>query len=340
MDLADFEYFLPDELIAQTPVEPRDSARLLVDRGPSSPPSHQHVFNLPELVGEGDVVVANNTRVLHARLKLNKATGGEVEVLLLHPIGDEWEALVRPSRKVRPGTVLERAGLLVEVGADLGEGRRRVRLRYEQQRTNGNLASDVDALAEFGEVPLPPYIHERLENPERYQTVYADRPASVAAPTAGLHLTKQVIEGIKAAGARFCEIELVVGLGTFRPIVTNRVEDHQMHSEFYRVSYDTMEAVQAARRVIAIGTTATRALETAAGTGQLEGNSELFIYGDYQWRLVDVMLTNFHVPRSSLLVMIDSFVGNRWRELYAEAVANRYRFLSFGDAMWLQRGQQ
>lgn len=338
MNLTDFDYDLPDKLIAQTPLEPRDSARLLVDAGPDSAPQDMFVRDLSSLVREGDVVVANNTRVLNARLKLTKSTGGEVEVLLLHPVGDEWEALVRPSRKVRPGTVLHREGLTVVIGEDLGEGRRRVQLDYDHQNTNGDAEkTDLAALERFGEVPLPPYIHERLADPERYQTVYANRPASVAAPTAGLHLTPQVIGSIQAAGATFTEVELVVGLGTFRPIVASHVQDHEMHAEFYRVSPQTIDACREAKRVIAIGTTTTRALETAAAAGELEGDSKLFIYGDYNWRLVDLMLTNFHVPRSSLLVMIDSFVGRRWRDLYAHALTKQYRFLSFGDAMLLQR---
>ncbi|MBK5223351.1 MAG: tRNA preQ1(34) S-adenosylmethionine ribosyltransferase-isomerase QueA [Acidimicrobiia bacterium] len=336
MDLAAFDYDLPPERIAQRPVEPRDAARLLVDDGPGCPPRHLTVADLPTLVRPGDLIVVNDTRVLRARLLLQKSTGAQVEVLLLEPTAGGWEALVKPSRKVAPGTTLrprsDGAGTAfeVEVGADLGEGRRHVRLRTAHE--------EMAALDRHGEIPLPPYIHEQLDDPERYQTVYADRPASVAAPTAGLHLTPAVLEACEAAGAVVARIELVVGLGTFRPITVERVEDHVMHAEQFRVPPETMAACETAARVVAVGTTTVRALESAAALGMLVGRTELFIRGDHPWRVVDVLLTNFHVPRSSLLVMIDAFVGPRWRDLYDVALAEQYRFLSFGDAMLLQRG--
>jgi S-adenosylmethionine:tRNA ribosyltransferase-isomerase len=253
--------------------------------------------------------------------------------LLLEPAGEWWEALVRPSRKLPPGTIVSprdgTTSFTVEVGDDLGEGRRLVKL---------HTAHDELALLErHGEVPLPPYIEASLDDPERYQTVYADRPASVAAPTAGLHLTPQVLEKCVANGATIARVELVVGLGTFRPITVDSVEDHVMHAETYSVPPETISACERAERVVAIGTTSVRALESAAATGELAGRTDLFIHGDHPWRLVDVLLTNFHVPRSSLLVMIDSFVGPRWRHLYEIALADGYRFLSFGDAMLLRR---
>jgi S-adenosylmethionine:tRNA ribosyltransferase-isomerase len=340
MELADFDYDLPAAAIAQTPIEPRDRARLLVDRGPGLPPEHLTVADLPTLVGPGDVLVLNNTRVLPARLQLRKETGGAVEVLLLERRpGGEWDALVKPSRRVPPGTVLLAGDdLSVELGGEgTDDGTRQVHLRL-----SGNAAPDVEAaelevLARYGVVPLPPYITAPLVDPERYQTVYAHRAESVAAPTAGLHLTPAVLAACRNAGAEIVTVELAVGLGTFRPMTADKVEDHEMHAERYRVSQPTLDACRDARRVVAIGTTAVRALESAARTGSLSGRTELFIHGDYDWQLVDVLLTNFHLPKSSLLVLIDAFVGPRWRDLYATARDDGYRFLSFGDAMLLAR---
>jgi S-adenosylmethionine:tRNA ribosyltransferase-isomerase len=311
----------------------------LVDRGPNAPPRHATVADLPSLVGPGDVIVVNTTRVLPARLRLRKATGGAVEVLLLERTGPgEWEALVRPGRRVPPGTVLEiDHDLSVVVGAPVGDdGRRLVRL---QVPTDG-LGDELAALDRHGAVPLPPYITEPLADPERYQTVYADRPDSVAAPTAGLHLTPAVLDACRAAGARIEPVELAVGLGTFRPITTARVEDHRMHAERYRVPPSTWAACESATRVVAVGTTTVRALEAAALTGELSGRTGLFIRRPWPWRVVDALLTNFHMPRSSLLVLIDAFVGPRWRQLYEEALAEGYRLLSFGDAMLLSRDDE
>jgi S-adenosylmethionine:tRNA ribosyltransferase-isomerase len=331
MDVADFDYELPGERIAQVPVEPRDSARLLVDRGKGAAAEHRTVADLPELLGPGDVLVVNTTRVLPARLHLRKATGGAVEVFLLERHADgHWDALVRPSRKVAPGTRLE-AGpdLVVEVGEHGAEGLRRVVLHSD--------ADELDALARHGAVPLPPYITAPLADPERYQTVFADRPESVAAPTAGLHLTPPVLDRCRAAGATVATVELAVGLGTFRPMTADRVEDHHMHEERYRVPDATLDACRSAQRVVAVGTTAVRALESAARRGEPEGRTDLFIRRPFDWQVVDVLLTNFHLPRSSLLVLVDAFVGPRWRTLYTEALATDYRFLSFGDAMLLPR---
>jgi S-adenosylmethionine:tRNA ribosyltransferase-isomerase len=328
-------YDLPAEAIAQTPVEPRDAARLLVDRGPARSPSHRRVADLPGLLGPGDLLVLNETRVLPARLHLTKETGGAVEVLLLEAEGDErtWSALVRPSRRVAPGTVLVAGDdLAVEVGAHLVGGQRRVRLD----------TTDVTAaLDRHGVVPLPPYIHEGLADAERYQTVYATRPGSVAAPTAGLHLTAAVLNGCQEAGAAIARLNLTVGLGTFRPVTAERLEDHDVHEEPYDVPAETMAACEATRaaggRVVAIGTTTVRALESAAATGQLAGRTRLLIHGDHPWRVVDALVTNFHLPHSTLLLLVESFIGPRWRDLYATALAEGYRFLSFGDAMFLER---
>jgi S-adenosylmethionine:tRNA ribosyltransferase-isomerase len=333
MDTDALDYDLPVSAIAQVPVEPRDSARLLVDRGPGAPPEHRHVRDLPSWLRPGDVVVVNTTRVLPARLRLAKPTGGAVEVLLLEPWenGDTWwDALVRPSRKVPPGSQLPLGDdATVVIGEDLGEGRRAVELVLADG------VEVLDVLDRHGEVPLPPYITTALEDPERYQTTYADRPGSVAAPTAGLHLTPPLLEEVRAAGALVLPVELVVGLGTFRPIATDTVEEHAMHAERYRVPSATMLACERADRVVAIGTTTVRALESAAATGELEGSTELFIHGPRPFAVVDALMTNFHQPRSSLLALVDAFVGPRWRALYDEARREGYRFLSFGDAMWL-----
>ena len=333
METAALEYDLPAGAIAQTPVEPRDAARLLVDAGPGLPPAHRHVRDLPSLLGPGDVVVINTTRVLPARLRLTKPTGGAVEVLLLEPSeGDQgWDALVRPSRKVPPGSefALDHDAVVV-VGEDLGEGRRHVEVVVPEGR------EVLEVLERHGEVPLPPYITAELEDPERSQTTEADRPGSVAAPTAGLHLTPRLLESIRQAGALVVPVELVVGLGTFRPIAVDHVEAHEMHAERYRVPPATMLACERADRVVAIGTTSVRALESAAATGELEGSTDLFIHGDRPFALVGALMTNFHQPRSSLLALVDAFVGPRWRSLYEEALRAGYRFLSFGDAMFLQ----
>ena len=339
MDVSAFDYELPEAAIAQTPAEPRDRARLLVDRGPDQVPEHHTVADLPRFVRPGDVVVVNTTRVLPARLRLRKPTGGRVEVLLLERLpGGEWEALVRPSRKVPSGTELAAGDDLVVRfgGPGPGPGTRVVDLS-----TPGG-ADQLAVLHRHGVVPLPPYITVPLADPERYQTVFAERPGSVAAPTAGLHLTPAVLDGCRAAGAGLEVVDLVVGMGTFRPMSASKVEDHPMHAERYRVPAATMAACEAARavgkRVVAVGTTTVRALESAALSGQLEGRTELFIRRPWRWRLVDVLMTNFHLPRSSLLVLVDAFVGARWRDLYGTALADGYRFLSFGDAMLLDRG--
>jgi S-adenosylmethionine:tRNA ribosyltransferase-isomerase len=351
VDTADFDYDLPEERIAQEPLPERDAARLLVDRGAGEAPDHRVVRGLPDLLEPGDLLVVNTTRVLPARLLLHRPTGGSAEVLLLErgedgssprdveeeTITERWTALVRPSRKMPPGTTLrsgDGAGdLVVVVRDDLGEGQRIVEVV-----TEGPLLAALDR---HGQMPLPPYITAPLGERERYQTVYADRPGSAAAPTAGLHLTPAVLERCEARGVRRADVELVVGLGTFRPISVDRVEEHVMHEETYRVPEATMAACEATRAagrsIVAVGTTSVRALESAAATGRLEGRTDLFIHRPYDWQVVDRLLTNFHLPRSSLLVMIDAFVGPHWKDLYATALADHYRFLSFGDCMLLSR---
>ncbi len=330
METDALDYELPPDAIAQAPVEPRDAARLLVDRGPESEPAHLRIRDLPGLLGAGDLLVLNETRVLPARLEARKATGGRVEVVVLERRGDGWwEALVRPGRRVRPGTVVVSGDLGVEVGAELGEGRRLVRLLGD--------GDDMAVLAAHGALPLPPYIHTALTDPERYQTVFADSPTSTAAPTAGLHFTPELLEGVRAAGVEVATVELAIGLDTFRPIRTAKLDDHVMHTERYRVPARTFELCEASERVVAVGTTVVHALESAAVTGRLEGRTELFIRGEHPFRVVDALLTNFHLPRTTLLALIDAFVGPRWRDLYAAALDARYRFLSFGDAMFLPK---
>ena len=326
---ARFDYDLPPERIAQEPVEPRDAARLLIDDGEAC--RHARVRDLASELGPGDVLVVNDTRVVPARLELVKPTGGRVEVLLLEPTGAHrcWQALVRGGRRVRPGTTLATGAgeEVVTVGEELSDGRRMVEMHDEAEAV----------MARAGRLPLPPYIHTPLSDAARDQTVFARHPGSVAAPTAGLHLTPTVLEEVNATGAQVVAVDLRVGLGTFRPITVDRVDQHQMHAERYRIETEVWERVRDADRVVAVGTTVVRALESAAAAGKLMGSTELFISRGYDWQVVDALLTNFHVPRSSLLVLVDAFVGSRWRRLYDVALAEGYRFLSFGDAMLLQR---
>jgi S-adenosylmethionine:tRNA ribosyltransferase-isomerase len=296
------------------------------------------VADLPGLLRAGDVLVVNDTRVLAARLALVKATGGEAEVLLVEPMQtgtSEWQALVRPGKRLPPGTTLhERAEgpPVVEVGGPVPgseDGRRVVTLL------------DPSVMERTGTMPLPPYIHRRLADPDRYQTVYSGardvEDRSAAAPTAGLHFTPDLLSACEQAGATVVRLDLAIGLDTFRPITADTPEEHVIHSERYSVPAETMAACLAADRVIAVGTTAVRALESAAATGQLTGRTRLYIHGEYRFRIVDVLITNFHLPRSSLLLLVESFCGPVWRELYATALADGYRFLSFGDAMVVAR---
>jgi S-adenosylmethionine:tRNA ribosyltransferase-isomerase len=333
VQIADFDYGLPEARIAQTPIEPRDAAKLLVDRG-SAVPEHRQVSDLPGLLRDGDLLVLNETRVIPARLRLHRITGGAAEVLLLEPWDADrrtWEALVRPGGKLAVGEIL------------LADGEPLVRMG---ERTPAGdtfwveLVGDDDPvvlLERHGELPLPPYISERLGDPERYQTVFSREPGSAAAPTAGLHFTPELFERLASRGVDTATVELVVGLDTFQPISTENPLDHPMHTERYRVPSETLHACRNARRVVAVGTTAVRALESAARTGESSGRTDLFIHRGFDWQVVDLMVTNFHLPKTTLLMMIDAFVGSRWRSLYETALAMDYRFLSFGDAMLLDR---
>ena len=329
--MSEFDYPLPEASIAQVPADPRESARLLVALDPDGAPAHRHASDLPDLVGPGDALVVNETRVRPSRLCLHKASGGQVEVLLLEPApgateSGEWEALVRPARRTPPGTLLALdpgGSPLVEVGGPRGDGTFTVRV-----------LGDLDGHAALA---LPPYITTALADPERYQTVYARTPGSVAAPTAGLHLSAAVLDQCRARGAEVHAVDLAVGLATFRPVKVDSVEEHVMHDERYAVPPSTIDACRRADRVVAVGTTTVRALESAAASGEPAGRTSLFIRGDYPFKVVDVLLTNFHQPRSSLLVLLAAFAGPRWRDLYENALAEGYRFLSFGDAMLVGR---
>jgi S-adenosylmethionine:tRNA ribosyltransferase-isomerase len=332
VQLSDIDYVLPEELIAQKPIEPRDSARLLVATEPGEV-SHRVVSDVDTLVGPGDLIVVNDTKVLPARLVLQRKTGGAVEVLLLEKRSADarlWEALVRPGKKIKEGELLEYFGKrVVRMGPRTEAGDTFVVEILDED--------PLDLISRIGAMPLPPYIRGSLKDQDRYQTVYANKPASAAAPTAGLHFTDELLNRIRRTGATIMSVELIVGLDTFKPISTDDPLDHVIHSEFYNVSQEVVDACKNATRVIAIGTTATRALESAFTTGELTGRTSLFITPGYSWKIVDVMLTNFHMPKTSLLLMIGSFLGDRWRELYELAISEKYRFLSFGDAMFISR---
>jgi S-adenosylmethionine:tRNA ribosyltransferase-isomerase len=325
------DYLLPETAIAQTPVEPRHAARLL-DATQGSV-VHRQVRDLPDVLRPGDVLVVNTTRVMPARLFLYKPTGGASEVLLLEADpedGNVWTALVRPGRRLPPGTVLSRqppGEPILRIEARLPNGERRVRF----------LRPAEEVIADHGQIALPPYIHQPLLEPERYQTVYAERPGSVAAPTAGLHLTTELLDACADRGAQVRNVDLAIGLATFKPIAAARAEDHVMHQERFHVPESTWAACQQANRVVAVGTTTVRALESVALTGQFEGTTDLYVRPGFQFRVVDILLTNFHLPRSSLLLLLEAFCGPGWRDLYRTALAEGYRFLSFGDAMIVGR---
>jgi S-adenosylmethionine:tRNA ribosyltransferase-isomerase len=338
MRTADFDYDLPPELIAQTPLERRDASRLLVLDRASGAIAHTSVERLPDFLRPGDVLVANNSRVRAARLNAVKVdTGGKVELLLLRPLADgSWEALAKPARRLRPGTSLVAEGSAHQIDViDRGdEGLVHLAIPPD-------LLTDLDRL---GTVPLPPYIHERLEDPERYQTIYASVPGSAAAPTAGLHFTPALIEKLRLHGVEWVEVTLDIGLDTFRPVTAEAIEDHVMHSEVCRVDSNAAVAIGNTKsnggRVIALGTTAARTLETA---GAIWGESDpfafetatrIFISPGYEWKIVDGLFTNFHLPKSTLLMMVSALAGRETiLHAYQEAIRERYRFFSFGDAM-------
>ena len=336
MNTADFVYDLPEAAIAQSALEPRDAARLL-----AADDLTDHRFrDLPGLLRPGDLLVVNRTRVRRARLRGHReATGGRAEALLLRPESDgRWEALVRPGRRLRAGERLRFGEMAATVLEARGEGE--VLLALD----TGGLPLD-EALARWGEVPLPPYFKGRLEDPERYQTVYAAGAGSAAAPTAGLHFTPEVLAAAGERGIALAAVDLDIGVDTFRPIAAARLEDHRMHRESYAVPEETAAAVAAARarrgRVVAVGTTVVRALESAAtGPGEVRPGADstaLFITPGYPFRVVDALVTNFHVPGSTLVVLIAAFMGERWRDAYRVALERGYRFLSFGDAMLASR---
>ncbi len=328
-DVSHYDYHLPVESIAQVPSEPRDSARLLDAQLPQQP-ADRTVADLPALLQRGDLLVVNNTKVRPARLELKKETGGAAEVLLLSPTGDPgiWTALVKPGRRLPAGTVLLADQTpVVEIVAVNQDGQRQVRI------LNDALVSSI------GVLPLPPYIHQKPADPNRYQTVYADRVGSIAAPTAGLHLTHAVLSELAERGVDVVSIDLEVGLGTFAPVTATTLDDHVMHTESYSVQPETWDRIQRAERVVAVGTTVVRTVETIAQTGALVGETSIFIRPGFRWAVVDLLLTNFHMPRSTLLVLVEAFVGPGWQELYANALHRGYRVGSFGDAMLLKRAE-
>ncbi|GAW92707.1 tRNA preQ1(34) S-adenosylmethionine ribosyltransferase-isomerase QueA [Calderihabitans maritimus] len=338
MRVADFDYQLPEELIAQEPVEPRDSSRLMILHRKTGKIEHRIFRDIVEYLRPGDVMVLNNTRVIPARLYGRKAeTGAQVEVFLLtHREGDCWETLVRPGKKVKPGNsiIFGNGELVGKVVGYTEAGGRLIQFQYD-----GSWEAVINRL---GRTPLPPYIRTAKEYRERYQTVYALHEGSVAAPTAGLHFTPELLEQIKKRGIKVVFLLLHVGLGTFQPVKTDRVEDHRMHAEYYRLSSDTAETINHARRkggrVIAVGTTTVRTLETVADEeGNVrsgEGWTDIFIYPGHRFRAVDALVTNFHLPRSTLLMLVSAFAGrDKIMEAYREAIDKNYRFYSFGDAM-------
>ena len=335
MRLEDFDYQLPHELIAQTPIEPRDSARLLIDNGTLSP-GHKHVSDFLEFCRDGDVMVVNDTKVVPARVRLLRQTGGGAEVLLLERHSSErntWEALVRPAKRLRLGEILYASDgtALVRIGERTVAGD-----TFLVELLAGDNSVE-ELLVRYGEMPLPPYITTKLSQPDRYQTIYANRPASAAAPTAGLHFTETLLDALRKHGVKILTVDLTVGLDTFAPVSHSDPRDHPMHTESYHVGAEILEQCRVAKRVIAVGTTATRALESAATTGVLTGRTNMFISRGYEFKIVDLLLTNFHMPRTTLLMLVDAFVGSRWQSLYATAIQEKYRMLSFGDAMLLDR---
>jgi S-adenosylmethionine:tRNA ribosyltransferase-isomerase len=355
--IATYDYQLPPELIAQTPIEPRDASRLLVLHRDTRAIEHRMFRDVGEYLAPGDLLVANQSKVLPARLHgAKETTGDQVEILLLAArpdVGvDCWEALVRPGRRLHEGQRLGfgDGALTAEIVGRTPSGERLLRLTPRE----GSLE---DALTHIGETPLPPYIRTKLADRERYQTVYAHDPGSAAAPTAGLHFTPELLASVQAQGVKVAFITLHIGLDTFRPVGEERLAEHKMHSEAISVDTETADLVNATRasgkQVVAVGTTTVRALEAAAhhadrlrARGELldgsvvapvEERTDLFIQPGYRFRAIDALITNCHLPRSTLLVLVDAFVGPRWRDLYQHALDRGYRFLSFGDAMLLSR---
>lgn len=340
MNKSDFDFYLPEELIAQTPLEKRDTSRLLHLDKQTGEIEHKHFYDIKQYLHAGDCLVLNNSRVLPARLIGSRPTGGAVELVLLKDIGDNrWECLSRPGRKTKPGQELifgnsELTAVVQEV--TLG-GNRIVKFSYE--------GIFLEILERLGKMPLPPYIKEELQDSERYQTVYSKELGSAAAPTAGLHFTKELLAEIADMGVKICYVTLHVGLGTFRPVKADKIEDHEMHSEFCIVPEETAETVNAVKRaggrVIAVGTTSCRTLEsftTQDGTLQAtSGWTNIFIYPGYKFKCIDALITNFHLPESTLIMLVSALAGREHiLNAYNTAVKQRYRFFSFGDAMFIE----
>ncbi len=335
---SDFYYDLPEELIAQTPVYPRDSSRLLVYDRQKDEVSHRIFKDVTDYLKKGDVLVVNNTKVYPARIHAMTEHGGKVEILLLKRQNlTDWEVLVKPGKKCREGTVLKvNDELSVEILSRTEEGGRIVRFLFD--------GVFEDILSRVGEMPLPPYIHEKLKDQSRYQTVYCKEEGSAAAPTAGLHFTTELLDRIRGMGVEIVEVQLNVGLGTFRPVKVEDVTTHKMHTEYYSVTEEAAEKINAAkregRRVIAVGTTSVRTLESAANeNGAVEakhGDTDIFIYPPYKFKVVDALITNFHLPESTLVMLVAAFTSReKILELYNLAVKEKYRFFSFGDAMFI-----
>ena len=342
MNTADFDFHLPEELIAQTPLEKRDSSRLLIVDRKTGQFSDQHFDNIIDQLEPGDALVMNNTRVLPARLYGTKPeTGGHVELLLLKNIqGDFWEVLAKPAKRLRVGAHVSFGDgrLTATVTEELEHGGRIVRFDYQ--------GIFLEVLESLGEMPLPPYIHEKLEDRERYQTVYAKENGSAAAPTAGLHFTEELLDKIAAKGIKLVYLTLHVGLGTFRPVSVDNLDEHEMHSEFYTLSEEAAETLRQVKasghRVVAVGTTSIRTLETIGSKfdGQIQADSgwtNIFIKPGYQWKIVDAFSTNFHLPKSTLVMLVSAFAGRQLTlQAYEHAIAECYRFFSFGDAMFIK----
>ena len=337
---SDFNYDLPPELIAQTPIEQRDASRLLTLNKETGETQHHHFYDLPNFLRPGDCLVLNNSRVLPARLiGKREPGGGACEVMLLIDRGEKtWECLVRPGKKLRTGTKLSfgEGQLTAEITEVLDNGNRLVRFHYE--------GIFLEVLERLGKMPLPPYIKEELQDSERYQTVYSKEVGSAAAPTAGLHFTKELLEKIQEMGVRVCYVTLHVGLGTFRPVKAEDINDHEMHSEYCTISAETAEIINRTKReggrVICVGTTSCRTIESWAGEdGSMKesaGWTNIFIYPGYRFKVLDCLVTNFHLPESTLIMLISALAGREHvLAAYEEAVQERYRFFSFGDAMFI-----
>ncbi len=339
MKTSDFNYDLPQELIAQTPLDRRDGSRLMTLDKTTGEIGHHHFYDLPQFLRPGDCLVLNNSRVLPARLIGHRPTGGAVEILLLvDKGGDVWECLVRPGKKLREGArvTFGDGQLQAEVQEVLPDGNRLVHFEYK--------GIFLEVLEELGRMPLPPYIKAELQDPERYQTVYSKEIGSAAAPTAGLHFTKELLDQIESMGVRLCYVTLHVGLGTFRPVKEDEITEHEMHSEYCVIPQETADIINETKknggRVICVGTTSCRTLESwAAEDGTMTatgGWTNIFIYPGYRFKVMDALVTNFHLPESTLIMLVSALAGREHvLNAYNEAVREKYRFFSFGDAMFI-----